>query len=338
MKAPGTTGGDWRAISRQMRDEDAVFIVGVPRSGTSVLRHTLERHEAFRPRVPGAEETKVFSDPGLARRILDPEGARLLKHLAGDESAARRLLDDVNALDASLERIDRRLARRLVRTTASRRFRVARFRAEGGPHVARLFFHHARVARGTRRVLEKTPNHALFLDEMRATFPRMRAILCLRHPIDAYSSYRKRLERDRRRGVDEDKIAWLRTSPKRFSRKYVRWVDAMLAFERRHPDQAMRVRYEELTASPEETLDRVFAFVGETPIPHDDGEQPKHDRHGAPRSARTRIVENRKRWSDFLSAGEAERIESRVAATMVRLGYDRYIGSEAVGRDSDSSA
>ena len=36
-----TSSSGWRAISRRMRGEDAVFVVGVPRSGTSVLRHRM---------------------------------------------------------------------------------------------------------------------------------------------------------------------------------------------------------------------------------------------------------------------------------------------------------
>ncbi len=289
---------DWRQISRAMQDEDVVFVVGVPRGGTTALRATFDRHPSFRAREVDSVETQIFASPESADAVLDDAGTRLREFLLDDEAAAREL-----------------------------HATIARLAAEGGGDVdrVRVFFHFARRARGVARLLEKTPRHLDHLDEIAAAFPRSKVLICVRHPVDVYSSYRKKLFKAERRSGVQDKHGWLQLSPERFAEKYAGWIDTMLEHERAAPERCRVVRYERLTQQPREVIRELCEFLGE---PFDeptlfDEVQVERDEFGSPRP-RQRIVVNEKDWREFLSDEDARTVETRTADRMARLAYARY--------------
>ena len=50
-------------------------------------------------------------------------------------------------------------------------------------------------ARGVNRILEKTPAAIYHLPEINATFPCAKKLFIHRHPIDVFTSYRRRLKK-----------------------------------------------------------------------------------------------------------------------------------------------
>jgi len=286
-----------------------VFVVGVPRSGTTALRNTLERHSSFAPRQRGSAETRVFERPVRILHVLEPEGAPLLEFLLDDREAAAEMLEQARA----------------VRPSFLARLSPDAFLRAGHDHLVRVYLHHARRARGVQRLLEKTPAHALHLREIRLTYPEARVLACVRHPVDVYSSYRKRLSRALERDRYREGLDWLEADPAEFTRSYRESVDAILAALSAEPERVHLVAYEALTADPEAELARICAFLHEPfergPLLED--VEVRRDEHGSPR-LRSRIAPNEKDWRAFLPEDEAAAVENALAGAMERLGYRRY--------------
>jgi hypothetical protein len=315
----------WKQISARMAGENPVFIVGVPRSGTTALRHTLDQLPAFLAREDHSPETRVFATPERLRRLRERKGKPAYKYMLKDAAEADALLERMAQIQLGFPRLRRSIRHLLERRAGGDRAKAAAWRLAGNHHLLRLYFHHAKRARGCSRLLEKSPRHVFFLNEIFCTFPRAQTLMCVRHPVDVYSSYRKRLERDRRAGKEEKAIRWLSAEAEDFARRYARIVEIMLRRARERPEQCMLVRYEELTANTAVALEGICRFLDE----HFDEKilieerSVSRDDFGSP-EPRWRIVDNRKSWEDFLGREEANRVEEILAGSMSLLGYPRY--------------
>lgn len=168
-----------------MAAADPVFIVGEARSGTSILYRTLQKHSTFAPKKQSLVETEVFAH--LPRAFLF--------NRTYPEAWIRFFLEDRAEWDLFLRSI--RLSR--VATAALAPVNYLRrdrwrwlFYAGMGPAVLRRFVFHATRARGCRRLVEKTPTNVQHLEELTAAFPHGRLLYVHRHPVDVFSSYRRR--------------------------------------------------------------------------------------------------------------------------------------------------
>ncbi|MFG0318933.1 MAG: sulfotransferase family protein [Planctomycetota bacterium JB042] len=290
---------DWRAISEAALALEPVFVVGVPRSGTTALRSTLDHHPRFRARDVRSIETRIFVDPDATLDLGRPEAARLRTFLLDDDAAAARLE------------------------------RAARAVRDGGgtdDDLVRVFFAVAAEARGVERPLEKTPRHLDHLDAIFRAFPRAQVLACTRHPVDVYSSYRKKKILKERQGTLTEKHRWLDKSPKGFARKYAGWVEAMTGAANDDPRRLRVVRYEDLTADPRALLREICSFLGEPFEEHAlfDALTVERDSFGSPRPGH-RIVPNEKSWTEFLDEADARKVEKHAADAMAALGYAPYV-------------
>jgi len=308
---------EWRDIVESMRDEEVVFIVGIPRSGTTVLRASLDRLPRFAARQPWSPETKIFVKPKRVLDVLQPKGRRLFRYLLEDQAAAREML----AVLGSMNQANR----------AERAEDAGATGALAPENLVRVFFHFAKRARGVARLLEKTPRHLDYLDLVRATFPRSRVLVCIRHPVDVYSSYQKRLAKEIANGSPAEKIEVWRVSPGTFCQRFERWAAALANARHEWGDRLMVLPYETLTGDPVGALGQTCSFLEE---PFDaeallDSREVRRDQHGSPLPTH-RIASNEKRWQDHLGAREAAEIQDRLGSTgsipsiMETLGYARY--------------
>lgn len=326
----GTPEAEADVIAASMAAHPAVFIVGTPRSGTSILYLTLQRHPSFElaDRPFDYSETYLFVRPWTLHALCEETSnasARLRLYMLQDEQR-------IAAFGRTSAPLRRR--RRARAWWADRLHRLARragagqglvWRLTGYVELARLYFHHAALARGMKRMLEKTPEHVNHFAEIRATFPAARFVCCCRHPVDILHSYRKRLRNQVREGRDPQELAWLRIGPAQFARQYRVNMKSMLACEEAASDRFLTVRYEDITDRPVPTLKRICAFLGE---PFD----AQRLQTGVPESRRPdgspdeagRILPNPKRWQEQLSVAEARETEDRLEDLMRRLKYDRY--------------
>lgn len=233
-----------------------VFVVGVHRSGTTLLRDLLDGHPALsvlpaegtwptrlRPKLqqlPEAERLPALGQEWL-RRLANPVNQPpywLLDRTAEDESPYVRFARALMAWHAAVDET-----------------------AEGWrPHLAVVLAYAWCTRDASEEVrwwVEKTPTNERHLAEMRRAFPGAKVLHIVREPLAVYASHR-RLE-ESARGAFAARREVLRNLAATYR----------LAIERtRRPRPEHRLlRYEELCAAPERVMGEVAAFLGIDPHP-----------------------------------------------------------------------
>ncbi|GAB4202911.1 MAG: hypothetical protein OHK0013_16610 [Sandaracinaceae bacterium] len=102
---------------------------------------------------------------------------------------------------------------------------------------------------GKRYFMDKTPAYALVLPFLTRLYPRAKYVVLTRHPLAIFSSFANSF-------FDGD---WERAHE--FNPLLERYVPAIAKMLRERPVPLSHVRYEELVASPEQHLERVFAYM-----------------------------------------------------------------------------
>ena len=183
-----------------MKQESPVFIVGQARSGTSILYHTLQRHSSFRPKSINLVEAGLFSHYNRAYWLKDNDSNSLRAYMLNSEPHYDEFLRSI------------RLVRALHRLALLRPDDPLFWQLTLNHLVARSFFYYAQQARGCKRIVEKTPNNVRYIERILLTFPKCRLLYIYRHPVDVFSSYR-------RRGLMKGESQYLLTADE-FCRKY----------------------------------------------------------------------------------------------------------------------
>lgn len=310
MEADAGTGG-LLAASHVMRTASPVFIVGEARSGTSMLYRTLQKHPSFQPVTQNLVETEVFSH--LRRTFMFGP--------AYPDSLVRFMLGEAETYAAFLRAI-RPL--RIVSAVLAPVNYVLRDRFRWLWYVnlhhlvLRAYFFHAWRARGCRRLVEKTPTNIRHLPALAHAFPRARFLYIHRHPVDVFTSYRRRAAVDPNAG-------WADLDLDEFCRVYEAGARRALAWQAAGHGNLLLVRYEALTTDPVGAFAGVCAFLDEPPAP-DAVEEPAPDPEHWPVDPHLwgGIVQRTKRWQDYLSVDEAAALQQRLAPTMAALGYTPY--------------
>jgi hypothetical protein len=308
------------AIGREMREEAPVFIVGAPRSGTSLLYRILQKHPAFAGHRVSLAETHLIEH--LPRLFLFRRGypRSLVRYMLRDEGAYDRFLHairPVRVLNGALSP-----ANQVLRPQWAPWWWTS---VNGAAVILRSFFFYAREARGVDRIVEKTPKHWRYLHVLLHAFPRCRMLYLVRHPVDQFSSFRRR--------TSDEKAVWARMGVQAFCRQYSRsTTTAVRAVRDGLPLYILR--YEDLTASPEETMTRAFASVGVSFVPDAlEGDASIKRRRVEPLVVGP-IVERTKDWREYVTESEAQAIEERLAPLMESFGYRAYASLSPRDRDA----
>ncbi len=289
-------------------EESPVFIVGAPRSGTSLLYRILQRHSAFEPSRLNLEETNIIQHLWRLPFVRGHHPASLFNYMLADEDAYHAFVDTIRPL--------RVLSTVLLIPNAVLRNGAAWWwrSVNQSDLVLRAYFYFAKQARGCNRLVEKTPENWRFTDRLVGAFPRCRMLYLSRHPVEQFASYRRRLR-------DDPEARWAALSVGRFCSDYENSTQHVLRLRERG-SPLLILRYEELTSQPEETFGRICDFLGvrveldalrETnperiewsPDPHLFGE----------------ITPMTKQWRDLVTSDEAAEIEKRLSTLMQALGY-----------------
>lgn len=290
------------ANAETARMSEPVFIVGEARSGSTLLFRALLQHPVLRPRMENLQETSIMIQVPRADGFRPDEPRNLRRFMLEDDSAWGRFLADVGALRPWLSDSDPEAVAWATRT------------------VARSFLFHAREARGCRRLVEKTPGHVDYIEDLLEAFPRARLLYIHRHPIDVYSSYVRRARVD-------PKATWARLDADEFCRLMSRRVATVLTAMARNPRSIRLVNYGDFTARPVEELTRICGFLGLSPRPDilgllaDSGgwahwERSSHLYEG--------IKTQTKDWGDYCTTHEASLIQDRLGHEMTLLGHLPY--------------
>jgi Sulfotransferase family len=266
--------------------ESPIFIVGSPRSGTTLMRQILNRH----PALAICSETHFMS----------------LVH--GRRSAFGDLSDPAKRKHAVEEYLQSRHIHRAAFDVPELSARLLRDGTGYQAMFTSLLTYHAEL-HGKRRVGEKTPQHALFLKTLREWFPKSVIIHMVRDPRACVASMLQ--------------MAWARGSVISNARRWKRINEAAREFSEQ--PGFLEVRYEPLVTDPEGELRRVCSFLNEdySPallVP----EQPSTVADDMPKRPMRAITAARADlWRKNLSTTQVAQIEWALGASLERFGYAR---------------
>jgi len=250
-------------IERLPGEPEAIFIVGVSRSGTTLMRRILDKHS----RIGIATENHYLG------HLLAWEGTRHYFRRLGD------LRDDANVhalveliYSGELQRRSRlrelspywRWLTGKVPREDIEAYLLASDRTERGIFEAFLLIYADR--RGKAVMGEKTPAHLDYVETLLEWFPDGRVVHCMRDPRAIYvSELRRRAEQAV--GFPYRQLAAAPALMERFVLLQVVWAWARAIHRhrqlvRRYPDRYRLVRFEDLVAQPEATLGDLCDFLG----------------------------------------------------------------------------
>jgi Sulfotransferase family len=285
-----------------------VFIVGAPRSGTTLLRRMVDAH----PEIAITRETHWITQLLDGDDPVDPErpvGRDILARLAGYERFARMGVDL-----AELEHLFAGGARVSYSQLVSAIF-DAYGRAQGKPHVG-----------------DKVPGYVTRIPVLSRLFPDARFVHLIRDGRDVCLSV---LDWDRRKAVarlatwKEEPVATTALWWERLVR-HGREDGATLGPERYH-----EVAYEAVVAAPEETCAALCGFLG---LPYEARMLTFHEgrtRHEPGLDAKKAwrpITPGLRNWRTEMTAADLDAFEAVAGELLTDLGYPRGApdpGSEA---------
>jgi hypothetical protein len=245
---------------------EAVFVVGVSRSGTTLMRRVLETS----PLVGIAGENHFMG------HLIWREGSRHYFRRLGDlrdDAVVRRLVDFVYSGEykrRSWLREPSHFWTWLVKNVPADDFErrlLAEERSERG--VLRAMMRAYSDVLGRQVIGEKSPPHLWYVDTLLEWFPDARVIHMVRDPRAVYVS-----EVRRRRQRPKKPFSWIMRVP--FLLEAVLLVQTVMVWtaaerehqrlRRRHPGRYRSLRFEDLVERPEEQLPSLFGYIG-VPVP-----------------------------------------------------------------------
>jgi hypothetical protein len=250
------------APERLPTEPEAIFVCGVARSGTTMMRFMLETS----PRIAIARENHFMG------HVLGRRGARHFFRDAGDlndDAAVRRVVDMIYSGEYERRAGWRKpspfwfwLKDNIARDEVERRLLAAE-RSERG--LFQTFLRIYADASGRPVMGEKTPTHLNYVDTLLEWFPKARVIHMLRDPRAVYVS-----DKYRRQHRDRWPYTWLDKVPGLLGSyllvlTIVAWRRAMRLHPRlaaAYPEQYRMFRFEDVVQKPDEYLPQVFEFVG----------------------------------------------------------------------------
>jgi hypothetical protein len=269
--------------------EAPIFIVGAPRSGTSVLRNILNRH----PRIAICGETHFHHYVYTRRRAFGD---------LRDTKNRRRVVEEYLAL------------KRLHFVTDRAGLREVLLR-EATSYLA-LFtciVKHNAESQGKPRWGEKTPQHALFAETLCEWYPAGTIIHMIRDPRDVVASLQR--------------MPWGAHSVVENARRWLKYNVA--ARRCSHLPQYLPVRYETLVTEPEREVARICERLNEEYFPSmlDPAAHPPFPSTASwSERAKEAITTGRlEKWRAELTAEQVSQIEWMVGPHMEAFGYRRAL-------------
>ncbi len=267
-------------------DTAPIFIVGAPRSGTTLLRLVLNKHV----KIGIPTETEFF--PVVYERY------------------AQKPARWGEAVELFIDRCERRLLPPL--DLAAEREELLALGAPDYGRLLRLPLAAWAAAEGKRRWGEKTPLHIFHADAIVRLFPEAKLLVMLRDPRATVASM------NRFSGIGSGTALNARLWRDAYS-KGAATVQQLVPTA-----QALTVRYERLVSTPEDTMKEVCEFLGEAFDPalldfHESSGR-YADLPDTPKISQP-IHADPDEWRAQLSDGELTIVESICGPTMEALGY-----------------
>jgi hypothetical protein len=199
-----------------------LFVVSPPRSGSTLLQRMIGSHSS------------VFTHP-------EPHLVTPLAYLGYHGTVDKAPYDHINSAEAI-----RLFVSNLPNKEADY---LDALRAYADTMYGRMLEPDPTKPSGKRYFMDKTPAYALVLPFLTQLYPRAKYVVLTRHPLAIFSSFANSF-------FDGD---WSRAHE--FNPLVERYVPAIAKMLRERPVPLCHVKYEDLVASPEQHLERVFAYM-----------------------------------------------------------------------------
>lgn len=210
--------------------EAPIFVVGAPRSGTTLLAAILASHE----RLTCGPETTFFL------KIPEEE----LRKCVADEAWPRLAVERI--WDVHLT------GQRVASLYGVSRDDLETYLSARQPSVGAMLgaiVDQRRLARGAQRWIEKTPNHLLSLDQILDAFPDAKIVHIVRDPRDVARSMRS--------------LPWASSHVLGNAWLWRDWYRRSGSARSSHSASIFTVRYEDLVTDPEVVISAICDFIGE---------------------------------------------------------------------------
>jgi hypothetical protein len=250
------------SIERRPGEPEAIFVVGIGRSGTTMMRNLLETSE----RVAIARENHYMG------HYFQRRGTRHFFRQAGDladDAAVRRIVDMLysgaygrHSRWRNISPYWRWLLEEVPRDDTERALLSAE-RTEKGIFTAFLRIYADR--QGKAIMGEKTPTHLDHVDELLQWYPDGRVVHIARDPRGVYVS-----DRYRRKTQGRPPYSWLARVPLLLETFILAitifsWRRAMsrhVGYAKRHEERYLLVRFEDVLQKPQDMLPKMSEFLG----------------------------------------------------------------------------
>ena len=289
-------------------DEEPVFIVGTPRSGTSILYRSVLLHSEFYPGEVCLTETEIFLNSSRVLPYLRGEKS-LYEYMLGKDKIYNKFVNKVYPVA-----IAQRLPERVIRPLWP--YSKTIWKALGGEHIVKSFFEMAWRARKKKRIVEKTPRHIECVEYINCVYEKCKIIFTIRHPIDVFSSYL------RRRKIDRYKEHYTKEKFVQIYKKHMKIIK-----NEQKKDNTKCIHYNEFTRNTEKEYKELCSFL-------------EIDYESRPITQRVDslsgwepdpylsepITPSTKDWREYISLESARWIEERLSSTMSTFGFDYKSG------------
>jgi hypothetical protein len=227
-----------------MSSGHAVFVVGAPRTGTTLVKEILNRH----PRIHLFDEVHFFERIWEERTLL------------GDLSDAASQTAAVEAIRGIVRRFGSDADVADLLTPDVYRAKLAEA-GPGYPALARILFTTGAARKGKEIWGDSSPQDILYLATILSWWPDAKIVALVRDPRGFLSSYKNY----HRRHVATYRE---RYNPLPVSMLWKSYMTALLEAEKQPwGTSVLRFRYEDLVASPEAQVRRLCAHVGVDFVP-----------------------------------------------------------------------
>jgi hypothetical protein len=309
------------APERLPTEPEAIFIVGVARSGTTMMRYLLEASD----RIAIARENHFMG------HVFGRRGARHFFSKAGDladDNAVRKIVDMIYSGEYERQAGWRRpspywywLKDEFPREELERRL-LAAPRTERG--MFEVFLRAYADVNAKPVMGEKTPTHLNYVDTLLEWFPRARVIHMLRDPRAIYVS-----DRYRRQNRDRWPYTWIRRVPLLLESyllllTVVTWPRALRQHRRlakAYPGRYVMIRFEDVVRKPAETLPPLFEFLGVAMPASISTDVTVPQQHGMRSSDEGIDPKAADRWRERIQPAARKFIELFLRGPMRRHGY-----------------
>ena len=272
--------------------QDPVFVVGYPRSGTTLLQALL----ATQGNIVTFPETHFFNtlrlQYGSTPKIIHCDSVgRFLENIT-KASGVEFVEHDIALLEGS----------EWISTKELFEYIVKRFLPDDIPDDFRW--------------LEKTPDHAFSMEVMQKYYPKAKFVGIVRHPFPAIFSRTRNF-----RPKVQDPIKYL-------ARQWALYVQSLEEFKQEHPEKIFIVKYEDLAQSPQIVVSSITDFLS---VDFDPGAFPqrvekahmiiKPFEHWKAEVASPTIKNNNGKVDELFSVSDTLKIQSIVQNQMRRFDY-----------------